>query len=172
MIGADRVLGWPRPWPDFCGIGFLGLMIWAAYRWLLAVQRRENRTTGTIADTLFGNVEQKPSGWEVELAFAPTGENILVSSIEGTVPTERQRTTFREILEMWEQVARQIEDSLDAYGEDIVPRRPRNLKYNSLILDAERNEWSVQFDVVGSKAQWGFSADFRGGTLETLEDLH
>src|SRR5262245_14276970 len=108
MIGAERGLGWRSPWPFISGICFLAAVVWGAYHWLLVIQRRENRTIGTIVDAVFGTVQQKPTGWEVELDFPPTGEPIAVLSIEGAAPTERQRATFREIIQTWEHVARQI----------------------------------------------------------------
>lgn len=172
MIGTERGLGWPQPWPMVSVISFLVVVIGCAVWWLKVAQKRENRTTGRITDACFGEVQQKPFCWEAEVVFTPTGERITISSFEGTIPTERQRTTFREITGRWDQMVRQIDDALDAYGKDIVPARPRHLKYSSIGLDSKVNEWSVDFDVGGSKAQWGFSAEFRGDTLDTLEDIH
>jgi hypothetical protein len=172
MMGTEHALDWRPPWPMMAGItcsaGVIGFGLW----WLLSAQKRETRTTGKISDDVFGEVHQKPSCWEAEVVFPPTGERITVSSFDGSTPTGSQRTMFRRIAERWDDKFRQIENALDAYGDGMVPKRPRRLKFSGVGLASDADEWSLDFDVAGSKARWGFSADFRGDTLQTLEDLH
>jgi len=151
-------------------LGFVGF-----FRWMIAVQKKEDEVLSTVEHPFFGTVKLKRKSWDASLTVPNIGSDIAVSSYEGVTPTENQEEIVRWLANSADAIREELEECLDDFDRDTnaLPRRPRKLVFESLLLDPnEPKTFCLGFDLEDADLPWGFSAFYTVGKIEEFTDNH
>ena len=151
-------------------LGFVGL-----YRWMIALQKKEDEVLATLEHPFFGLVTQKRKSWEATMNLPNIGSDIVVSSYEGDLPTMNQEEVVRWLGDSMNVIREELEGCLDDFDRETrkLPPKPRNLVIESLLVDPQdQKTFCIEFDIDGANLPWGFSAFYVGGKLNEFTDNH
>ncbi|MES2440126.1 MAG: hypothetical protein V4584_13740 [Verrucomicrobiota bacterium] len=171
----DSVVGLNPPLPRVIAAATLMLGFVGLFRWLIAVQRKEDEVLVTLEHPFFGLVKQKRKSWEATMNVPNVGSEIAVSSYEGDMPTMNQEEIIRWLSDSIDPIREELEERLDDFARDTsaLPSRPRNLVFESVLVDpVEPKTFCLGFDIDGADLPWGFSAFYVDGKLDEFTDNH
>lgn len=173
-FAAEYLTDLRAPWPILVGACSGGLTLFALYRWLLVIQRKERTVLSRTQHEFFGEVEQFKDHWE---ANAPVNDatkaNIWGEALE---PSEIQISTFAAITERYPTLfAQTLEQCNDFFRSLALPISADDLQLEGIYLPADEfGSFDLTFDVPAHVKQipWGVTARFVNFVIDEISDNH
>jgi len=163
------------PFPLMIAAATLVFGLVGFFWWMIALQRKADEIISTFEHPFFGVVKQKRESWDASTSVPNLGSDIAVSSYEGNQPTPNQQEIVDWLSRSMGSIREDLEGCLDDFDRETksLPPRPRNLVFESLLLDPERPKTlCLGFDIKDADLPWGFSAFFADGKIDEFTDNH
>ncbi len=172
---AEYQFGLRSPWPLLVGAGSLCATLFALYRWMLHLQRKERTVLATSHHPVFGEVQRLKDHWEASTPIADGGSPIEIWG-EALEPVPAQVSTFAAICERYpELLQRTVEAAGDFFQSLNISISHQDLQLDSIYLASDAfGSFDFTFSAPAheQKLPWGLSATFHDFSVDEISDNH